>query len=455
MEIINSLKLSFNHTLVYLNRTTLFVLLGILSFTLYFPTFFNSFQLAWDDTWQVLENPLVHQPSLESILFHFTNFWQAQYSPVNSLFYLLINQAFGIKASAFHVACLMIHVINVGLVFSISFNVFIRFLPSTGKSQTLVYAFVSALIFAIHPLQVESVAWISASKIILYGFFSLLAIWTYLRYIQNSKPIWLIGTALAYLIGFASKEQAIILPLNLLLIDFAWGRFEGIAWRKFLYSRVILEKIPFFLMALALLYFTWANNPGGIQQEAGYPVYQRIAFAFHSLVEYVFRFLAPAKLYFFHPYPMSPGEALPLYYWGYLLLTGIIGYFVWEQVQKGNSIVLFGFLFFLANLILVVHIIPLPRPVITADRYMYLSVIGLAWIVVVLGQSWIKSSNPNNQKAILFGALFWLIFLGIQTNLRTAEWKDSESTKSNVIELLDKQKKNEEIKSPFNLIEHE
>lgn len=301
----------------------------------------------------------------------------------------------------------------------------------------------------------ESVAWISASKIILYGFFTLLAIWSYLWYIQNSKPIWLIGTALAYLMGFASKEQAIILPLNLLLIDFALGRFEGITWRKFLSSRVILEKIPLFLLALAFLYFTWANSPGGIQQEAGYPFFQRIAFAFHSMVEYVFRFLAPVKLYFFHPYPMSPGEALPLYYWGYLLLAGIIGYFVWEQVQKGNTIVLFGFLFFLVNLILVLHIIPLPRPVITADRYMYLSVIGLAWSVVVMAQSWMKSSKTNNQKAILLGALVWLIFLGVQTNLRTAEWKDSESTKSNVIELIEKRQEAEPIDPLFNLIEHE
>lgn len=450
-----SLKSSLANTSICNCKWAVIGTISFICFFVYYPNFFNSFQLAWDDTWQVLENPLVNETSWEPILFHFTHFWQGQYSPVNSIFYLLINSVFGMNATAFHTGCLLIHLVNSWLVFGISLRFIKRFLPILETSKIQGYAFLTALLFAIHPLQVESVAWISASKIILYGLFTLFAIWCYLKYIERNKQIWLIITALAYVLGFASKEQAIILPLNLLLIDLAWSRFKGIRGRQILSSRVILEKFPFFLLALTFLYFTWANSSGTIQQEAEYPIYQRVVFSFYSLVEYVFRFLAPAKLYFFHPYPMAPGETLPLYYWGYLLLAGIIGYFVWEQFQKGNSIVLFGFLFFLINLILVLHIIPLPRPVITADRYMYLSVIGLAWILIGMGQIFIKSTKPKNQKIILLGALVWLFFLGVQTNIRTAEWKDSESTKSNVIELLDKQKEKEEIMSPFNLIEHE
>jgi hypothetical protein len=455
MEATNSLKLSFLNRSVLLNRHAGLGLVSILSILVFLPTFSNDFQLAWDDTWQVLENPLVHHFSLEVIFYHFNHFWQGQYSPVNSIFYLWINLLFGINATAFHTACLLIHLINSWLVFSISFRFISRFLPTIGISRTQGYAFFSTLLFAIHPLQVESVAWISASKIILYGLFTLSAIWSYFRYMQNSKPIWLIVTASAYVFGFASKEQAIILPLNLLLIDFAWGRFTGIKWSQFLSSRVILEKIPFFLLALIFLYFTWINSPGTIQPEGGYPIYQRVVFAFYSLVEYVFRFLAPAKLYFFHPYPMTPGESLPLFYWGYLPLAGIIGYFVWEQYRNGNPFVLIGFLFFLVNLVLVLHIIPLPRPVITADRYMYLSVIGLAWVLVGLGQSWITSVKSKKLNAILLGGLVWMIFLAFQTNIRTAEWKDSESTKSNVIELIEKKREADDIDPLFNLIEHE
>lgn len=152
---------------------------------------------------------------------------------------------------------------------------------------------------------------------------------------------------------------------------------------------------------------------------------------------------------------MTPGEVLPLFYWGYIPLAGIIGYFVWDQNRNKNLIVLIGFLFFLVNLVLVLHVIPLPRPVITADRYMYLSVIGLAWVLVGVGQTWITSYKSKNRNFILLGALVWLIFLGVQTNLRTAEWKDSESTKSNVIELIEKRQEAEPTDPLFNLIEHD
>jgi protein O-mannosyl-transferase len=86
---------------------------------------------------------------------------------------------------------------------------------------------------------------------------------------------------------------------------------------------------------------------------------------------------------------------------------------------------------------------------------MYLSLIGLAWALIGVGQTWITSSQSKNRNFLILGVLVWLIFLGVQTNLRTTEWKDSESTKSNVIELLNKQKEKEEILSPFNLIEHD
>jgi hypothetical protein len=451
----NSLKLSFCTTSVYFNRRTAVWIIALASLLAYFPTFFNSFQLAWDDTWQLIENPLVHDYSLRAIYFHFTHFWQGQYSPFNSLFYLGINLTFGMNASAFHTACLIIHLINSALVFSISVSLISKFSPSLDALRIQAFAFVTALLFAIHPLQVESVAWISASKIVLYGLFALLAIWCYLRYLQDSKTHWIILTGLTYALGFASKEQAIILPLNLLLIDLAWGRFARKNWKSLLVSKVILEKIPFFLLTVGFLHFTWINTPGGIQQDVGYPFYQRIVFAFYSLVEYIFRFLAPAKLYFIHPFPMSPGEALPMYYWGYLPLAGIICYFVWDQYRSENSIALLGLLFFAINLALVLHIIPLPRPVITADRYMYLSVIGLAWILIGIGGQGMTSQTPKKQIAVFIGGLAWMVFLGIQTHRRTTEWKDSDSTKANVIELMEKKGATEEIEPLFNLIEHE
>lgn len=453
MSIVKSRRLNFplrTQFVLWTNsKILLFVLISI-SFLVFLPTFSNDFQLGWDDTWQVLENPLVNGATLESILYHFTHFWEQQFSPVNSLFYFLIDKLFGMDASAFHAACLLVHCASTVLVFFIAKKLVARLLPWMRNSKIIVYAFFTALIFAIHPLQVESVAWISASKIVLYGFFTLVAFYSYIHYIQTSNWAWMAVTALTYLLGFGSKEQAIILPLNLILFDYVFGRYVNFGWKIVFSSRVIIEKIPFGLMALGFWYFSLVNNLGTINPD-GYPFYQRLVFGLYSITEYIFRFLAPVKLYFFHPFPISAGESLPMYYYGYIFLAGIIVFYVWDNFLKGNKTVVFGFLFFFINLLLVLHIIPLPRTVITADRYMYLSIIGIALMVIWQVDQLLSSKN---RLILIVAGSAWFIFLGIHTFLRTADWKDSETAKASVNEIIEKKQKALEPEL-FNLIENE
>jgi len=438
---------------LWVNSYILLIILSGVTVFAFLPTFSNDFQLAWDDTWQVLENPLINSPSLQHIIYHFTHFWQQQFSPVNSLFYLVVFQLFGMSASAFHTACLLIHCCNTALVFLIAKKLLPTLLPRVENATVRSYAFFTALIFAIHPVQVESVAWISASKILLYGFFTLTALYCYIRYIQSGHYGWLVITAVAFLLGFGSKEQAIILPLNLVLFDYAFGRYAGMTWKRLLTSRVLLEKIPLFLMALGFWYFSWINNIGTINPDV-YPLYQRAVFGFYSFTEYIFRFLAPVKLYFFHPFPIALGEQLPFYFYGYIALAGIVVYFVWEMCRKGNKLVLIGFLFFLINLLLVLHIIPLPRTVITADRYMYLSIVGIAMVLVWQVDLWLTSFPATGKIMLLVMGMAWLTFLGIHTYIRTADWKNSETAKANVNEIIDLRQKSQEPEV-FNLIENE
>jgi protein O-mannosyl-transferase len=422
----------------------------------FLPTFSNGFQHGWDDTWQVLRNPLVYNPSWENIVYHFTHFWEQQYSPINSLFYACLAGAFGLNASAFHTACLFVHLSSIFIVYGILIQILKKLLPQAEVSKTHIYAFFTALIFAVHPLQVESVAWISASKILLYALFSLLALRTYIRYIQTAHFWWLLVTAFAYILGFASKEQAIILPLNLLLIDYIWRRFDVLTWKKVVLSRVILEKIPFFLLAFGFWYFSYVNGTGSVGQSTGYPFYQRAVFALHCLTDYIFLFLAPVKLYFFHPFPISSGEELPLYFLGYILLMGIVFYFIWSEYRKGNRLVLVGFLFFVTNLLLVLHIIPFPRTVIIADRYMYLSVIGLSLILIWQVDQWLFRQSHSYKLLLVVASFVWLLFLGGQSYLRTQEWKNTATAKANVIDLIEYKKKVKEAElPPFNVIQYE
>ena len=416
------------------------LLLALITVIVFLPTFANGFQRGWDDTWQVLENPFVLDASLDNLMYHFTDFYRGQYSPINTLVYLAIYKLFGFSAMAFHATFLMFHIFNVWLVFYILKDIIATVKQEYNSKRIHLYAACIALIFAIHPMQVESVAWVSASKVIMYSFFFFAGTWCYIRYIHSTKVIWLVAVAILYALSFGSKEQAIILPLNLLVFDYIYGRFKPLKLHiSLIKKRVLLEKLPFFVMALGFWYFSSLFNLGNISGDNAFPFYQRLLMGAYSIMEYIFRTIAPVKLYFFHSFPITKGEALPLFYWGYLLLIAITGAFIWDQYKKKNRLVVFGFLFFIINLLLVIHILPLPRTYITADRFMYISIIGMAIIMVwFIETAFINYKTYKKQIAVVLTLYF--IFLSIHTFSRTQVWKDTGTMKKNVNELIEKRK---------------
>jgi len=426
--------------------------LTVITLIVFFPTFSNDFQLGWDDQWQVLEYEFVTSNSFNDLLYHFTHFHLGQYMPVNTLLYVIIYKLFGFNPTAFHATSLIIHISNVLLVFAIVFKTIKKRIKPTWTLQRVqLFSFLTALIFAIHPLQVESVAWISASKIVLYTLFFLLGIWLYLKYLETYNIWYIVGVALCYLLAYGSKEQAIIFPLNLLAFDYIFNRYKNLKFSFAIFTnRVVLEKIPFLFIFFMLYWFSTENNLGSFNFVT-YPIYQRLIFSMSSLMEYIFRFIAPVKLYYFYFFPIEIGETLPLYYWGYPLLTLICVLFVWHNYTRNNRLVIFGFLLFVINILLVVHIVPMPRKMITADRYMYFGIIGLSAMMVWFIQ-YLYVKLKTWRKILLSGLLVWLVFLGVQSFIRTIEWKDSDSIKQNINELIERRKANNEpvVNDPIN-----
>ena len=294
-------------------------IIGLLLLTIlaYFPTFFNDFQYAWDDQWQVLDYEFVQNHSFHDLAFHFTHFHLGQYMPVNTL------------------------------------------------------------------------------------------------------------------------EQAIIFPLNLLAIDYILNRFRP-AHPKGQIKKVIIEKIPFFAFAALLYAFSISNDLGQLNIE-GYPLHQRVMFAMSSFMDYVFRSVAPVKLYYFYFFPIEPGEPLPVYFYGYIVLILIVAAFLWHNHKKNNRLVIFGALLFFINIVLVLHIVPMPRKIITADRYMYLSLVGFgtmfAWFV-----TYIYTKYRSRRRFFVPAISIWLLSITIHSFVRVQEWKDSGSIKQNVKELIEKRK---------------
>ncbi|MBI9064495.1 MAG: hypothetical protein JEZ14_21090, partial [Marinilabiliaceae bacterium] len=364
------------------NKYVLFGLV-LIAGIVFLPTFFNDFQNEWDDTWMLLENPYVINFSWSRFGHHLMHFYSTQYSPVNTLYYVIIYKCFGLDAGIFHFFCLLIHLVNGVFVYRI-LQILIENVKSGYRIERInVYSGLVALIFLIHPLQVESVAWISASKVLLYAFFSLLGLLVYLKYLRSQNIWYLLAVLACYFMGFGSKEQAIVFPLNLIVVDFLYGRYQE--WRssyRYFFKRVVWEKIPFLLAALLMWYFSAQNGLGPQSAGMTYPLMQRLVLGAYSFMQYIFHFILPVKLSYLYFFPMEIGQKLPLFLWIYPVLILLVLWYIWEMFKSKNRLVLFGILFLGVNLLMVLHFIPVPRNSIIADRYMYLPIIGIALVGV-------------------------------------------------------------------------
>jgi len=185
-------------------------------------------------------------------------------------------------------------------------------------------------------------------------------------------------------------------------------------------------------------YFSLQNNLGALNA-SNFSLFQRSMFGMSSFMDYIFRFLAPVKLFYLYFFPITPEENFPLFYWGYPLLVSICLVYVFKNYQRNNTLVVSGFLVFIINILLVLHIVPVPRFYITADRFMYFSSIGLGLILVWTGE--FISTKREKLKWVLIPVLgVWLLFLSASSFVRTKEWRNSDSIRNNINELIEQRK---------------
>lgn len=408
-------------------------LLVMVSVLTYFPVFSHRFLQTWDDQWVVQNYYTTAGLSFSNWWAVITEYYNGQYAPVNETWYLLLHEAFGYDAFWFHAGSMLIHIINVIVVYS-----FVRqLLKMAGTFSPLSVnriALVSALLIAIHPFLVESVAWLSASKIILYVLFYLLALKGYLRYIDTKKWGWYLYTIVAFILSFGAKEQAVTLPLCLLLLDYTLGR-------NLKAKRVWLEKIPFILLTLFFGIVTILsqadNGQGALAAGKGYPFYQKVIFAFYCLSEYFVKSVLPVNLMYVYPFPNQIGDPVPFRFWLYpfaIIAIAILFYSFWKQRW-----IFFGICFFTIHLTTVLHIIPMSRYTIIADRYVYLSAIGVVFMIAYLYDKYI-TEKPIYAAPIHATLLCYLIYFGVYTHLRCQVWHSPETLKKEVQDIIKQRK---------------
>jgi len=288
------------------SRTTLILIIVMLiacTAFVYWDVATNDF-INFDDDKYVFNNPAVKQGlTPESILWAFSSFHIANWHPLTWLSHMFDVQFFGMSAGPHHLMSLFFHILNTLLLF-IVFNKLTRNLWRSG--------FVAAL-FALHPIHVESVAWISERKDVLSTFFLMLTIWSYIWYTEKKVFVRYFIVILFFAFGLMSKPMLVTLPFVLLLIDY-WplSRFEiqlplrtYATHKEIIPLRLIFEKIPLFIFSLISCFVTfYAQKSGGaVTAFETINLSTRILNACNVYVIYIYKMIYPAKLAVFYPYP--------------------------------------------------------------------------------------------------------------------------------------------------------
>lgn len=363
-----------------LNRFT-WVLLGliVLTFIAYLPAISAGF-VNWDDKLYVSENEFIRSLSWENIVAMFSHFSAGNYHPLTIFSFALNYQMGGMEPTVYHGTNILFHLLDVGLVLYFMYKL---------TNKNLLIAAITAFFFAIHPMHVESVAWISSRKDVLYVCFFVLGLIYYLKYLDKQSWKQLVTVGIFCVLACLSKPAAVVFPFSLMLIDY----FKD---RKLLSKKVILEKVPFFLIAAAfgLLTLLAQDSAGAVDDQSKFSFINKILFASYSLMTYLYKAFIPLNQACYYPYPDVSMGLSWAFYVAPLVVVGV-AVLGWMSRKTGKAVI-FGLLFFLANLLLVLQLLTVGGAIM-AERYTYVPYIGLFFIVAT-GFSWLWNQQAGKWK---------------------------------------------------------
>ena len=377
------------------------------TFAAYIPSLKNGF-INWDDNYYVTDNPLMRHPTLHGIL---TTNQAGNYHPLTMASLVLNYKLSGMNASSYHWLNLLLHLANTALVFF-----FIRKL-SGGR---LWASLATALFFGIHPMHVESVAWISERKDVLYALFYLIALIAYLRFLDARRGAWLIATWLAFALSCASKPAAVVLPLTLFAIDHFRGRPFN--------ARTVLEKVPFFVVSVGvgLLTFMGQKDVGAIAASTLWSPFQRMIFASVGSLMYVVKLFLPLHLSAVYPLPATSAKHFSTGYYlaPVILVVGLAAIaFFFRRVRP----VIFGVAFFFINIVLVLQLVTVGAALM-AERYTYVPYIGLFFALAWWLDEPASARGRSSVKAVVASVFLLLLPVSlVQTWQRCRVWRDPET----------------------------
>ena len=397
---------SKNNILIYLLSAVL------VTAAVFFPALSNGF-VNWDDAAYILNNGLIQSLTLENIGNMFTTLQvQGAYTPLVQVSWAVDYYLGEFNPSIYHWSNYLFHIVNVVLVF-VLFN---------RLTKNVWIACFVALLFGIHPLHVESVAWVSARKDVLYFFFFSLGLITYLKYLDKNTKSQLYITFFLFILSLFAKGMAVVFPVILLLIDYVLNREEK--WMK-----LVMEKAIFFIVSGIFVFINFKAQQAGsaLDPIENIPFGESLIIGLYSTIIYLVKAFIPYQLSAFHPY--FEGDKIPAYmYMGILLFAALI-YGIY-RFRKSNKELVFGLLFFLIGILPFSQILPFGSAIM-AERYTYMAYIGLFYLMGYL--LFVQFKDRLNKQYTLGIMIVVVLVFGFISFERTSVWKNGETLWTDVI----------------------
>ena len=394
-------------TAFWTNRQLTLPILGILAIT--FGLFSSTLQydfVNWDDPLNILENPHLQTFDWESIQGIFSSTVIGNYNPLTILTFAIEKAIFGLNPMVFHLNNVLLHLVCVFLVYRIALLL----------NLSPIAAALVAILFGIHPMRVESVAWITERKDVLFGAFYLGAIFQYIRYLNSNRTNQKIFASVIFLfvLSLFSKIQAVALPLSFLTIDY-WLK-RPINWG------LIIEKIPYFLLSLAvgLLGVFLLSSEGALDELSTYTFIDRLFIGGYSYLVYLAKFIFPYTMSPIYGYPES--LSLPFYV-GTAVSISIVGGVIYG-FTKGYRVLVFAFAFFTVNVFFVLQIIGAGQGFL-ADRFTYIPYLGLFIGLAYLYEKGV--ANKSLTKLLPIGVGWYLFLFAYTTWQQNKIWQNGET----------------------------
>ncbi len=389
--------------------------------------------ISFDDRKYVSENQNVQSGlTLDGIKWAFTTTRASNWHPLTWLSHMLDCELFGLKPGRHHSINVLFHIANTLLLFT----VLKRMTRAVWRS-----AFVAA-IFALHPLHVESVAWIAERKDVLSTFFWILTMGCYVRYVEKPGVGRYLSVLLAFALGLMAKPMLVTLPFVLLLLDY-WplGRIQPgkktakpVASSGFAARALIAEKIPLFFLSAASAAVTFiAQRCGGAVAPIGdLALMFRIANACISYLRYFGQMVWPVRLAMFYPHPRET-VSLAAGAMSALLLVAVSIWII--RSARSHRYLLVGWLWYLGTLVPVIGLVQVGNQA-HADRYTYVPLTGL-FIIVAWGLVDLLAKVKYRRIVLVASALVVLLPLAVCARFQQQHWQNSETLFGHALKVTD------------------